>query len=436
MKLAGILIICSGLSSIATTAAQNNLTIADTPPCALECVTKGLASIAPNSLLPLNDIICRNITLQASLSECVQTSCQFKDQIITSEIQKGLCQGYATESRSNEIIVLAAVFSGVTFPVAGLKFWTRWATSHRLEWDDYAALIATVFMAGLAALEIASAKLGLGQHYWTIPVVKGILILKFYYVAQMFYVFIQVSAKMSLLLLYIRVFPRTRTALLSKIGIAFLLLHGTLYFFLVIFQCTPIAFVWDRSISGKCLNLNTIGFSGAAASILEDLFILVLPIFEIKNLQLGKGKKWNLFLMFSIGSFACVTSIVRLKFLSDFTKSFDATWDQTDVVKWSLIEEFVAVLCACIPSLRAFVVKTFRTLNSSVRTMTKSKNASQLRSGAQRLDDFDDTKSYPLYNITKTVGVGANVEEKHDDGKRSRRQGSTTTIYASQRDGL
>ncbi|KAH7356912.1 hypothetical protein BKA65DRAFT_580090 [Rhexocercosporidium sp. MPI-PUGE-AT-0058] len=430
MKLAGILIICSGFFSIETIAARN-LTIADTPQCALDCVTRGLASIPSSSLLPLDDVICRNITLQSVLSECVQTSCEFKEQIITSEIQRALCRGFATESRSAEIIVLTAAFSGVTFPIAGLKFYTRWATSHRLEWDDYAALVATVFMAGLAALEMASAKLGLGQHFWTIPVFKGILILKFYYVAQMFYVFVQVSAKMSLLLLYIRVFPRTRTALFSKLGIGFLIVHGTLYLFLVIFQCTPIAFVWDRSMSGKCLNLNSIGFSGAAASILEDLFILVLPVFEIKHLQLGRGKKWNLFLMFSIGSFACVTSIVRLKYLSDFTKSFDATWDQTNVVKWSLIEEFVAVLCACIPSLRAFVVQTFRTLNTSVRTIAKSKNASQLRSGAQRLDDYDDTNPYPLDYITKTVGVGVDVEEKHDNSRGSRQQGSTTKVYAS-----
>ncbi|KAK0117051.1 hypothetical protein ONS96_012892 [Cadophora gregata f. sp. sojae] len=280
-------------------------------------------------------------------------------------------------------------------------------------------------MAALAALEIASAKLGLGQHYWTVSVLKGVLILKFYYAVQMFYIIVQVTAKMSLLLLYVRVFPRTRTALWSKLGIVFLIFHGTVYLFLVIFQCTPIAFIWDRSLTGKCLNLNVIGYSGAVASILEDFFILVLPVAEIRSLQLGKGKKWNLFLMFSIGSFACVTSIVRLKFLSDFANSFDATWDQTDVVKWSLIEEFVAVLCACIPSLRAFIVQTFRTINSSVRTMTKSKNASQLRSGAQRLDDHDETNSYPLYNVTKTVGV--NVEEKGDG---LRRQGSTTAIYA------
>ncbi|KAL2063910.1 hypothetical protein VTL71DRAFT_4404 [Oculimacula yallundae] len=431
MKLYGLFVFCSGLSCIGTIAAQS-LTLADIPPCALECVTNGLASSGSSSFAPLSDVICRNVTLQSALSICVQTSCTFKEQVVTAQIQGGLCQGIPIESRSKEIIVLTAAFSGVTFPIAGLKFYTRWSTSKRLDWDDYAALVASVFMAGLAGMEIASAKLGLGQHYWTVPLLNGILILKLYYVAQMFYVLIQVSAKMSLLLLYIRVFPRTRTALLSKLGMGFLLLHGTVYLFLVIFQCTPIAFIWNKSISGKCLNLNIIGYSGAAASIAEDFFILVLPIWEVKNLQLGKWKKWNLFLMFSIGSFACVTSIVRLKYLSQFTNSFDATWDQTDVVKWSLIEEFVAVLCACIPSLRAFIMQTFHSLNSSIRTMTRSKNASQLRSGAQRLDDQDDTNTYPLFNITKTVGV--NVEEKQA-GYGLERQGSSTEIYAGKPEG-
>ncbi|KAH7407496.1 integral membrane protein [Cadophora sp. MPI-SDFR-AT-0126] len=431
MKVDGILIIvCCGLLRIGTVTAQG-LALADTPPCALECVAKALPSSALSDNVPLEDVICPNVKLLSTLSTCVQISCPFQDQITVSEIQKELCRGIPIESRSTEIILLVAILSGITFPVAGLKFYTRWSMSRRLDWDDYAALVATLFMAGLAALEIASAKLGLGQHYWTVSVLKGVLILKFYYVVQMFYIFVQVTAKMSLLLLYIRVFPRTRTALLSKVGIGFLILHGMVYLFLVIFQCTPIAFIWDRSLTGKCLNLNVIGYSGAAASILEDFFILILPIIEIKALQLGRGKKWNLFLMFSIGSFACVTSIVRLKFLSDFTNSFDATWDQTDVVKWSLIEEFVAVLCACIPSLRAFLIQKFRMLNSSVRTIAKSKNASQVRSGAQRLDDHDETGSYPLHNITKTVGVS--FEEKDLDGNDLERQGSTTAIYATER---
>jgi len=62
--------------------------------------------------------------------------------------------------------------------------------------------------------------------------------------------------------------------------------------------------------------------------------------------------------------------------------------------------------------------------------MAKSNNTSQLRSGAQRLDDHDGTSSYPLYNITKTVGI--DVEGKNaNDSNDLERQGSTTAIYAS-----
>jgi hypothetical protein len=225
----------------------------------------------------------------------------------------------------------------------------------------------------------------------------------------MIYVIIQVSAKVSLLFLYIRVFPHTKTALVSKMGVAFLGIHGLLYFLLVIFQCVPITAAFDKTVTGKCLNLTAIGFSGAAASIAEDLFILVLPVFETRNLQLGKGKKTVLFFMFSVGSFACVTSMIRLKYLAGFNtkNSFDATWDQVDIVKWSIIEEFTAVLCACLPSLRAFIVKSLHTITSTIKNTGNSENTSKLRSGSHRLDDrVDNTNLYPLKDIKRPITAG------------------------------
>lgn len=236
----------------------------------------------------------------------------------------------------------------------------------------------------------------------------------------MIYVVIQVSAKVSLLLLYIRVFPHTMTALVSKFGIAFLGIHGLLYFLLVVFQCVPIAAAFDKTITGKCLNLTAIGFSGAAASIAEDLFILILPVFDTWKLQLGRGKKWALFIMFSMGSFACVTSIIRLKYLAGFdTKnSFDATWDQIDIVKWSIIEEFTAVLCACLPSLRAFIARTFQSITSSIKsTISKNENSSKLRSGSHQLDNKDDTINLrPLQDIKRPATANTRrAANKGDD---------------------
>jgi hypothetical protein len=63
---------------------------------------------------------------------------------VSSEVESFLCQGYPTESRSNEIIILIAVLSAFTFPIAGLKFHTRWSNTHGFELDDYAAAVATV----------------------------------------------------------------------------------------------------------------------------------------------------------------------------------------------------------------------------------------------------------------------------------------------------
>lgn len=54
-------------------------------------------------------------------------------------------------------------------------------------------------------------------------------------------------------------------------------------------------------------------------------------------------------------SSACITSIIRLKYLADFARSTDQTWDNIMPVIWSLIEVSIAIICACLPSLRALL---------------------------------------------------------------------------------
>lgn len=83
---------------------------------------------------------------------------------------------------------------------------------------------------------------------------------------------------------------------------AFLIGHGLIFLGLVIFQCTPIASVWNRNLESKCLHLTAIGYAGAVFSIVEDIAILILPIPELLKLQLGGRKKAALLFMFSIGS--------------------------------------------------------------------------------------------------------------------------------------
>jgi hypothetical protein len=80
-----------------------------------------------------------------------------------------------------------------------------------------------------------------------------------------------------------------------------MIVHFFLFTFILVFQCKPVKAIWDRSITGECINITAVGYTGGALAIFEDLFILVLPLPELWSLQLDKKKRLVLVSMFSIG---------------------------------------------------------------------------------------------------------------------------------------
>lgn len=140
---------------------------------------------------------------------------------------------------------------------------------------------------------------------------------------------------------YYRVFPSAKFRIAAKLVIAFLVVHGTVYLGLLAFQCLPLSSIWDKNVIGKCVNLTATGYSGAVCSIVEDIVIMLMPIPELLKLKLSRRKKAALVFMFSLGSLyvhpcpriaavaansrnsACVTSMVRLKYLVAFANTLD-----------------------------------------------------------------------------------------------------------------
>jgi hypothetical protein len=68
-----------------------------------------------------------------------------------------------------------------------------------------------------------------------------------------------------------------------------------------IFQCQPIQFVWKKDNGGKCVNYNAGAFANAGVNIIQDILILVIPIPEVRHLQLTRKKKIGMYAMFSMG---------------------------------------------------------------------------------------------------------------------------------------
>ncbi|KAJ0276280.1 hypothetical protein COL940_008352 [Colletotrichum noveboracense] len=171
-------------------------------------------------------------------------------------------------------------------------------------WDDYMVIIATLLLAVMAGVQIAGTELGFGLHYWNVQPSNSVTLIQLFYAGQQLYILVQVFAKISILLLFDRLFSSSRWFHNTiRWFILFLVLHGVIYMFLIIFECTPISSIWDLSNPDRtCKDITAIVYSGAAFSIIEDFGILLLPVPELLKLQLSTKKKVGLGLIFSLGS--------------------------------------------------------------------------------------------------------------------------------------
>lgn len=118
----------------------------------------------------------------------------------------------------------------------------------------------------------------------------------------MVYMLLLVASKISILLVYARIFPNRRFQYAVYVLATFLVCHGVLYLLLTALQCLPVNSIWDRSITNpKCLNANAIVYSSGVLSIFEDVAILLLPIRQVWRLKIDRRRRIMLLALFSIG---------------------------------------------------------------------------------------------------------------------------------------
>jgi hypothetical protein len=225
---------------------------------------------------------------------------------------------------------------------------------------------------------------GLGTHTWDSDVATIEKIFQIFWIDETFYILILMLTKASILLFYMRIFPTTGFQYAAKGLLGFVLLSGTTILFVQLFQCMPIRFNWDKDVKGHCINVNALTYAHGAINIFQDVLILALPIPWVLALKkLATSQKIGLVIMFQLGAFACVTSAVRLRFLFAFggTNSIDPLWENSNATMWTSAETASAIVCACLPAMRA-LWKTGRQKANEYSSKRKSvTNKSQSKSG-------------------------------------------------------
>ncbi|KAK8087525.1 hypothetical protein PG997_002486 [Apiospora hydei] len=169
-------------------------------------------------------------------------------------------------------------------------------------------------------------------------------------IAQIFGVSTMGTAKVSLGLLLLRLVTKRwhRWAIWAAIGLLFV--DTAVCAFAFAFQCTPPAFLWDKTIaSGRCpLPITPFAIALGAGCVAADLFFAVFPWLFVWQLNRPFQERLIIAVAMSLGIAAAACGVKRTIGLGGL-QSANYTIDAVPTCAWSIAELAITLVCIAIP---------------------------------------------------------------------------------------
>ncbi|KAF1845979.1 uncharacterized protein K460DRAFT_312988 [Cucurbitaria berberidis CBS 394.84] len=284
--------------------------------------------------------------------------------------------------------------------------------------DDYMIIVALICSGLLSLTECQAVVYGYGRHWTSLPHDSRMTARKWFYGANIMYKVVLMFNKISVVCLYYRIFSvSTRYfRIVCHVMNGWIISSGLAFIIATVFQCTPVAAFWDRSIPGfKCFKNEPWWISYATTQITTDFMLLAMPIRQILLLSMGRAEKLGICLVFGTGAFVTFASIYRATTIASSASNPDPTWGPVPATIWSVIEANTGIICACLPMLRAPFVRLFGPLLGSHtrRGSTGRRPSHQLTwgSGQPRLGSHKTDVSHVLPAIDRDSEEGIVKDE-------------------------
>ncbi|KAI0889178.1 uncharacterized protein GGS22DRAFT_153365 [Annulohypoxylon maeteangense] len=268
-----------------------------------------------------------------------------------------------TGQRRFDSIIITSAIAGVAVI---LRFWCKFQLRSGFHADDWWILFCLIAWYGTMSSLLWGIFAGTGGRdvpevaadLKTSPSPAKVLALQNFleslYISVTLSFFVLYTAKISICLLYRRIFSVHKFRLMASIliGIATAWIIATEVANLV--HCIPIDSFWHREKGVKCLNFNLIFLTVGIFETIIDATILALPIWAISTIQMRLKTKFFVGGIFCLGGFSIITNILRVYYTYQPGNEFVAVADSEF---WTNIHAAVTILCACLPVYKPLRVK-------------------------------------------------------------------------------
>ncbi|KAK0719234.1 hypothetical protein B0H67DRAFT_149203 [Lasiosphaeris hirsuta] len=262
------------------------------------------------------------------------------------------------ESLSDIIVVCAVVMTTLASFTVGLRFYVRGKLLRAIRKEDWFILVALMSSIISSGFVIKESRVGFGRHMATVSAEEMISYTHASYFMTLFYNLSLFLTKISILIMFLRVLTHEyiRKATYATLGLV--VVYNVWAFGMYFTMCIPIQRMWDRSIPGYCHPLD-VWWALTYLHIVTDFMIFCLPIPVVATMTIPMRQKASLLLVFCVGFFVCLISVLRTIWLNQLLYMSDVTWELVSIGNWSVVEVNTAIVCACVMTLKPLLRKLF-----------------------------------------------------------------------------
>ncbi|KAF4552951.1 Hypothetical protein D9617_8g049640 [Elsinoe fawcettii] len=157
---------------------------------------------------------------------------------------------------------------------------------------------------------------------------------------------------------------------------AFIYIVSIVQICLSVFECRPVAKLWNPTLEGYCPSKRVAGefskFQGAVGAV-TDFALALWPITIVWHLKTSMKVKVGFCLLMAIGILPSIAVIVRIVLLPKISSGGDPTWDFTHFMYWAVSELWAVIILSSIPPLRPLFLRVFYGIKSSTGSYGNSR---------------------------------------------------------------
>lgn len=131
-----------------------------------------------------------------------------------------------------------------------------------------------------------------------------------------------------------------------------------------VFECTPVRKFWDPSVPGTCIDMIAFNYFNACFMLGNDVFLYAMPIVFTWKIQLRRPNRFAVNFLFALGGLVLAASAARVYFTHLQNTNPDFPFKFAAASTCAVVENHLAVIVACAPSIKAVTVHACPSLSS------------------------------------------------------------------------